>query len=278
MVVDFKKRRKKQRELAKIYAAAAYAVGVDYINRVNRRKKLKLGWRGQTRARKRISMREIFYTLGPEYFRRSFRMGFETFKKLARILEPKIRELSRKEGSDPSYARRAPNGLIEPSQRLGCFLRHAAGGHVYDIMLAFGIGRADVSKSIWIVVDAINQCEELALKFPEDHDAQRAIADGFYNKSSAGFRCCAGAVDGILIWTQRPSENDAALSKCSVAKFFCGRKHKYGLNCQAICDSRGRFLDVSVMYPASTSDTLSFESATIYGKLEQGLLAPGEFL
>jgi hypothetical protein len=66
------------------------------------------------------------------------------------------------------------------------------------------------------------------------------------------------------------------LSACSVAKFFCGRKHKYGLNCQAICDSRGRFLDVSVMYPASTSDVLSFESATIYGRLEKGLLAPGE--
>jgi hypothetical protein len=29
------------------------------------------------------------------------------------------------------------------------------------------------------------------------------------------------------------------LSQCSVAKFFCGRKHRYGLNCQAICDSRG---------------------------------------
>jgi hypothetical protein len=173
------------------------------------------------------------------------------------------------------YIKRAPNGLIEPSVRLGCFLRYVAGGHVYDIMLAFSIGRADVSKSIWIVLDAINQCDELVLSYPQDGDQQRAIAQGFAAKSSAGFTCCAGAVDGILIWTQRPSEQEAALSSCSVAKFFCGRKHKYGLNCQAICDARGRFLDVSVMYPASTSDVLSFESASIYSKLEAGLLAPG---
>jgi hypothetical protein len=203
-------------------------------------------------------------------------MRYEAFCKLSGMLEPKIRELSMKEGSDPTFVKRAPNGLIEPSVRLGCFLRHVAGGHVYDIMLAFGIGRADVSKSIWIVLDAINQFNGFVLKYPENHAQQRAIADGFHAKSSAGFGCCAGAVDGLLIWTQRPSEKDAALSQCSVAKFFCGRKHKYGLNCQAICDARGRFLDVSVMYPASTSDVLSFESANIYGRLEQGLLAPGE--
>ena len=132
-------------------------------------------------------MKEIYNSLGPEYFRRSFRMRYETFCKLATMLEPKIRELSTKEGSDPNFVKRAPNGLIEPSIRLGCFLRHAAGRHVYDIMLAFGIGRADVSKSIWIVLDAINRFDGFVLTYPVDHAQQRVIADGFRAKSSAGF-------------------------------------------------------------------------------------------
>jgi DDE superfamily endonuclease len=205
-------------------------------------------------------------------------MQYETFCNLCDKLEPAIRQMSRKKGTDPLVMRRAPNGLIEPSARLGCFLRFAAGGSVYDIMLAFGIGRADVSKSIWIVVDAINQCSDLDLIYPTCHVEQRRIVDEFKAKLFAGFDRCAGALDGILIWTQRPSEEDAKLSGCVVAKFFCGRKHKYGLNCQAICDARSKFLDVSVMFPGSTSDVLSFESASIFKRLENGLLAPGVYI
>jgi DDE superfamily endonuclease len=106
------------------------------------------------------------------------------------------------------------------------------------------------------------------------HIAQKAIAQGFYKKSAANFDCCAGALDGLLIWTNRPTEADAVLAKCSTGKFFCGRKHKFRLNMQAICDARGQFHEVSVMYPASTSDVLSFELSLLYGKLEKGLLAP----
>jgi hypothetical protein len=101
------------------------------------------------------------------------------------------------------------------------------------------------------------------------------MAAEFEAKSSAGFDCCVGAVDGILIWINRPNQKDCNLSGCNSQKFYCGRKHKFGLNCQAICDAQGRFLDVSILYPGSTSDILSFESSTIYQSLQNGILAPG---
>ena len=47
------------------------------------------------------------------------------------------------------------------------------------------------------------------------------------------------------------------------------------MNCQAVCDVRGKFLDLSIMYPGSTSDCLAFEGMALYQKLEEGLLAPG---
>jgi DDE superfamily endonuclease len=142
-------------------------------------------------------------------------------------------------------------------------------------MLVFGIGRTDVGRSVWAVVEAINQCVRLDIVFPTGHAQQHAIARGFKAKLFAQFACCIGTVDGILIWIIHPSEAEARLSECDPGKFFCGRKHKFGLNCQAICDSRGRFLDISVMFPGSTSDVLAFEGTTIYEELKGGLLAPG---
>jgi hypothetical protein len=62
---------------------------------------------------------------------------------------------------------------------------------------------------------------------------------------------------------------------CDAGKFFCGRKLKFGLYCQAICDANGRFLDVSLLYPGSTADCLAFEGMGLHKKLEEGLLRPG---
>jgi hypothetical protein len=129
--------------------------------------------------------------------------------------------------------------------------------------------------SVWYVVDAINSHPEFKISYPSQHEEQHAIAEGFRNKSGACFECCAGAVDGILVWIHKPTEADCAKAGCSSGKFFCGRKHKFGLNCQAVCDSRGKFLEVSIVYPGSTSDCLAFEGMSLFSQLEGGLLAPG---
>jgi hypothetical protein len=231
-------------------------------------------WRGKARHRERKSMENIYEQLGDYYFRHAYRMTYDTFCKLNNLLQGTIARLAKKPGSNPAINRNAPNGRIDPAIRLGVAIRYFAGGSVYDIMTTFGIGRADVSKSTWLVIEAINKCDFLDIKFPREHSKQLEIARQFQLKSSANFDCCVGAVDGILIWIHQPTNKDAAKSKCGPQKFYCGRKHKFGLNCQAICDANGKFLDISVMYPGSSSDILAFESTTIYSKLQGGLLAP----
>jgi hypothetical protein len=62
---------------------------------------------------------------------------------------------------------------------------------------------------------------------------------------------------------------------CDTGKFMCGRKKKYGLICQAVCDIRGLILDISIMYPGSTSDCLAFKGMSLFRDLEEELLAPG---
>jgi hypothetical protein len=103
-----------------------------------------------------------------------------------------------------------------------------------------GVSHTEVYQSIWRVLDAINQHSDFDMKFPDDNDAQRKIADGFKTKSQAGFDCCVGCIDGILIWTEKPSLRDCLLSTCGAKKFLCGRKKKFGLNMQGVCDVPGK--------------------------------------
>jgi hypothetical protein len=78
------------------------------------------------------------------------------------------------------------------------------------------------------------------------------------------------------VWIHKPSADECAKAGCSETKFFCGRKHKFGLNCQApVCDSRGKFLEVFIISPGSTSNCLAFEGMSLFSQLESSLLAPG---
>ena len=64
-------------------------------------------------------------------------------------------------------------------------------------------------------------------------------------------------------------------AKCGRKEFFCGRKHKFGLNLQAVCDAEGRFLDLDIEHPGATSDFLAFSTSSLHTRLENNLLAPG---
>lgn len=122
----------------------------------------------------------------------------------------------------------------------------------------------------------MNNCPELSFSYPKDHGDQQLIADGFKSVSRGIFECCAGAIDGILIWLEKPSGQHCELSQCGSKKFFCGRKKKFGLNMQATCDHEKRFLDIYLKHPASTSDYLAFCSCPLFMKLETpGFLKPG---
>jgi hypothetical protein len=115
---------------------------------------------------------------------------------LATELRPYIIAVSHQKYTAPYV----PNGRISPDVRLACAIHWFAGGSAYGIMTTYGIGHSDTINSCWYVLDAINRHPSFGIAYyPADHDKQRSIAKGFFDVSSAGFGCCAGAVDGILI-------------------------------------------------------------------------------
>ena len=100
-----------------------------------------------------------------------------------------------------------PNEKIATSFRLSISIRYFACGCPLDIMSSHGVGFNDVYNSIWEIVDAINLCPQITIKFPTYHQKQQYIAKMFSKKSSVGFDNCGGCIDGVLIWTSKPTKS-----------------------------------------------------------------------
>ena len=227
-----------------------------------------------TIPRQRRLASDIFEQLGPCYTRRAFRMTAPNFYDLHRYLYPYLRRIYA--DSPKSHKDGARNGLVPSTSRVAVALRYFAGGSPYDLSVMFGMSVREIYRSVWAVVDAINRCDKLRIVFPANHDDQRQLAQGFAERSSAQFDCCVGAIDGLLIWTEKPSKKDCKIARCGPLKFMCGRKRKYGLNMMGTVDYKGRFLDVEIRHPGSTSDYLAFALSNLKAKLDlPGFLAPG---
>ena len=56
---------------------------------------------------------------------------------------------------------------------------------------------------------AVNNLPEFKIEYPSCVDEQQRIAADFKRVSGVGFDNCAGAIDGVLIWIQKPSLREA---------------------------------------------------------------------
>jgi len=225
-----------------------------------------------TVKRTRRPVRDIYKELGKTYFRRAYRMNYSTFCKLYKLLAPRLKILR----ADKTTFQHIPNGRIHSSVILACAIRQFAGGTCYDLATSYGVSTSKALESVNLVIDAINTTKELTIQFPTDHQEQLKIAKGFEAKSTPRFSVCVGALDGMLVWMEKPTDKECEEAKCDTKKFHCIRKSKFGLNLQGVCDVKGRYLDVTIGHPGSTSDYLAFVTSKLHAKLETpGFLAPG---
>ena len=70
----------------------------------------------------------------------------------------------------------------------------------------------------------------------------------------------------------KPSCKEAEKAGVDQEKFLCGRKHKFGLNCQAVSDCRGCILNFSIKYGGASSDCLAFKASELHAWLENCLM------
>jgi hypothetical protein len=254
--------------------------------------------------RTRRSVEEVYKTLGPLQFRRYYRMTYESFMTLHDKLKDGILDAVHKMWYNRSTIRSSTgppaaaggrgrgnfhlkkqcgnyqsppitNGVVSSTVRLACAIRYFAGGSPGDLMGMYCVSYSFVMDAVWQVVTAVNNLHEFYIEYPADQSAQRKIAATFCEASAVKFDNCAGAIDGILIWTNKPTMKDSQKSGLGPKKLYCGRKHKFGLNCQVVSDKRGRILDISMVTGGSTADCLALEASALYKRLENGLLQDG---
>lgn len=216
--------------------------------------------------RDRSSMEQFKELLGDHYFQRAYRMTTEQFENLVTLLEPYL----------PTKKGKGPNGYISAELEVSSSLRYFAGASMYDLILTHGISHSTLFTLVWRVVTAINNCPELNINFPNDHEEQKAIAAQFLSRSGAKFDNCVGCIDGLLICTEKPMERELEFTKCGSKSFYCGRKSKFGLNMQGVCSADGKFTAVWILHPAASSDYISLIRSQFYEKISTpGFLAPG---
>ena len=242
----------------------------DHLDKAKHRLRKKKG-RGRpfTIPRERMSILLIRRLLSDPYFKHSYCFSPQEIENLIQCIGPYV-------DVAPSGRTSAPNGIIPLETKVLATIRFLAGGSAYDIFPLFGIGHTSLFRCVWEVVQAINETPDMRIDFPHEHSKQRKIARGFQKKSTPRFNCCVGCIDGMLVWTEKPTEQNCAIMKCGPMRFMCGRKGKYGLNLQGVCDHIQRFISIWILHPGSSSDFLSFIRSSLYRSLQvPGYLFPG---
>ena len=225
----------------------------------------------KTIKRQRRDMEQYIEHMNHRLFRRRYRMNKLAFGTLLDIIGGHLPNTGekRKRGA-------VPNGPISKMARLSMALRYFSGGDPLDIADVHGVEDDEVLKSVWYVVDAIHKSPELDIKFPESYAEQTALMLAFKSKSTINIDCCIGAIDGMLVWMNKPTVKDQKAIGFGPTKFFCGRKMKFGLNMMGVCDARRRFIWVEVRFPGAASDFYAFDESHLKKKLEtEGFLRPG---
>jgi hypothetical protein len=149
-------------------------------------------------------------------------MDEDSFWNLHSLLRPYLEK--KRQEDKKKHRDGAKNGIIPTASWLSAALRYFAAGSPYNISVVHGMSHSEVFTSVWRVVDDVNGCSGLEFHYPSSHNEQRKIADGFWSESKPGFECCAGAIDGMLLWLEQPSEEECDLAHCGSQRFFCGRK------------------------------------------------------
>ena len=132
--------------------------------------------------------------MGEAEFKLRYRVSWESFNKLLKILEPKLRVDNERQACN------SRQGIpVELPTRLAIALRYFAGGDPLDLKLIYGVSKAFVMTCVWRAVDAINGCLD-NVRFPLDDAAGLAALEADFAAASRGgfWRGQVGAIDGPM--------------------------------------------------------------------------------
>lgn len=152
----------------------------------------------------------------------------------------------------------------ERELELIAFLFWLASGASYRIVAAvLNIPKPTIFRLVSKLLDfTVSKIFPAVIRLPHP-DEFYAIGNKFCQRAGTRvFKDAIGAIDGTHV-----------MIKCPIALHdqYINRKCRYTIQCQAICDSSFKFINVFVGYPGSVHDTRVLYNSTIY---QQGIFPP----
>ena len=188
-------------------------------------------------------------------------MSFPAFNQLKFLLKP---TLQRKESMSRSMR------PIDMNIIVGTALRYLAGGSINDIRHIFKTSYAEAYNCVHCFIYAINESADFDIKLPTTAEEFETIRVCFKNKSSNSLmQGCVGAIDGFFQQINCPWSTEIYNSNA----YYSGHYTSHGLNCQAMCDIRLKFLFFGVVAPGKTNDNSAYPLCKILKKFIENLPA-----
>ncbi len=193
----------------------------------------------------------LLHANDPFEFQRRYHVSFGGYKELVRLLYDELKVDARQ-----SMRSTSGNRPISPDDIVAMGLRFLGGTSAVDLTDLFGVSLASAHRVINKFIAAVNRQPALSINMPRTRAECKKLADEWDERSNAHgiFYGVVGAVDGILIHTQKPRKDEVS----DTNQYFSGHKHHFGLNVQCVCDARGRFIYVCVAGPGKTNDARAF--------------------
>ena len=206
----------------------------------------------ETRSIKWINSRinwkdHIRRELHTKTFESKYHMPLPAFNKLLGLVREGItldyvKSMNASRGNQPIY----------PEVILGISLRYLGGEKIKSLEDIFGVDDSSVERLIKLFFKTVHETKALAIKLPNTQAQLEELAQGFDSISAADglFYGCVGAIDGWLCQTIQPIDNNIKNKR----DYFSGHYQCFGLNIQAICDHRLRFIYFGITSPGKTGD------------------------
>jgi hypothetical protein len=158
-----------------------------------------------------------------------------------------------------------------PAIQLGVSLYRLGHSHqaIGEIACLFGIGEGTVQLFFTRITIALLHLRPKYLYWPKRDGTEHSVMRQKVEAKSQ-FPGCLGYLDGTLIGVRfRP--------KIETSTYWSGKKKKYGIGVQAICDQELIFRYVQIGFPGSVSDATAF-AATDISLYSDEYLQPREYL
>ena len=160
---------------------------------------------------------------------------------------------------------------ICPEVRLAILLRYLAGGMVLDMILIYHVCKAEVYRTIWRVMDAVNAA--LPTRCPWRDPEQLAILEAGFRSISKTLAWIGqvAALDGCHFTTISPG-----VSVDNPRVYYVPRKGHFCTLASAACDHLRRFIDWSIECTPTTHDSAAFAQSRL-GKIIANEGLPGAY-